>query len=275
MSCGIVCGNFALPDTPSTGLFDLEGRVALITGSSRGIGRAIAHRMAEHGARVVISSRKALACEAVASEINDRWQGRAIALAADIADRAETERLVTRAVGALGPIDILVCNAAISPHYGPLGDVDPAVFNRILETNVVAASHLVGIVAPDMVARGDGAVIFVSSMGALRGSPVFGPYSVSKAAVIQLARSFATEYGRAGIRVNCIAPGLIRTDFSRHVWRDPDLLERVLAGTPLGRIGEPDDVAGVAVFLASEAGRYVTGQTIVVDGGTTTTLPGA
>jgi NAD(P)-dependent dehydrogenase (short-subunit alcohol dehydrogenase family) len=255
-------------------LFDLRQKVAIVTGSSRGIGRAIAFRMAQHGARVAISSRKASACDSAAADINTQWPGNAMASPADLADTEQLERLVSQTLTAFGGIDILVCNAGISPHRGSLADIDPALFQRIFNLNVLANRWLISRVIPEMLSRGGGAIVIVSSMGALRGSPEFGAYTVSKAAVIQMARSFATELGPRGIRVNCIAPGLIRTDFARGVWQDPAGLQRVLVGTPLARIGEADDVAGAAVFLSSDAGSYVTGQTIVVDGGTTVTLPG-
>jgi NAD(P)-dependent dehydrogenase (short-subunit alcohol dehydrogenase family) len=258
----------------SLDLFDLTGKVAIVTGSSRGIGRAIAFRMAQRGARVVISSRKVPACDSVAAEINAAFSGSAVAVPADIADKAQLERLVARTMDTFGGIDLLVCNAAISPHQGSLGSIDDAMFRNILDTNVLSGSWLATMVAPHMRVRGGGAISFISSMGALRGTSVFGAYSVSKAALIQLARSFAVEFAPDGIRVNCIAPGLIRTDFARQVWQDAEFLKRVVQGTPLGRMGEADDVAGAAVFLASAAGGYVTGQTIVVDGGITTTLPG-
>ncbi len=251
-------------------LFDLTGKVAVVTGSSRGIGRAIASRLAEHGARVVISSRKQEACERVATEINaEHGEGRAVAIAASLSVKSELERLVSETTSRLGPIDVLVCNAASNPYYGPMVGISDEQFRKILDNNIIANHWLIQLASPGMVERGDGAVIIVSSIGGLKGSPVIGAYNVSKAADMQLARNYAVDLGRSNIRVNCIAPGLIRTDFARALWENPKTLAAANAGTPLGRIGEPDEIAGAAVFLASAAGRYMTGQTIVVDGGST------
>jgi NAD(P)-dependent dehydrogenase (short-subunit alcohol dehydrogenase family) len=251
-------------------LFDLSGKVAVITGSSRGIGRAIALRMAEQGAKVVISSRKAPACEEVAGEINTAYgAGTAIAVPANISSKEELRQLVEATNKAFGRIDILVCNAASNPYYGPLSGIEDEQFRKILENNVIANHWLAQMVAPQMVERRDGAIIIVSSIGGLRGSPVIGAYNVSKAADMQLARNLAVEYGPHNVRVNCIAPGLIKTDFARALWEDPERLKQVNTMAPLRRIGEPDEIAGTAVFLASRAGSFVTGQTIVVDGGVT------
>jgi NAD(P)-dependent dehydrogenase (short-subunit alcohol dehydrogenase family) len=258
-----------------TKLFDLTDRTAIVTGSSRGIGRAIAEALAAHGANVVISSRKQAACDEVAEAINARkGNGRALAIAASIASKSDLESLVQRTGDALGPIDILVCNAASNPYYGPIGGISDEQFEKILRNNVLANHWLVQLVAPGMRARRDGAIIVVSSVGGLRGSPVIGAYNVSKAADFQLARNLAVEFGPDNVRVNCIAPGLIRTDFARALWEDEANLAEALRGTPMKRIGEPEDIAGAAVFLASDAGRYVTGQTLVVDGGSTVTLGG-
>lgn len=254
----------------TAGLFDLSGKVAVITGASRGIGRSIAERMAEAGAKVVVSSRKLDACEQVASRINARHgEERAMAFAASISDKAALERLVAVTVERWGRIDSLVCNAASNPYYGPMAGISDEQFRKILDNNIIANNWLVSLVAPQMRARKDGAVIIVSSIGGIVGSPVIGAYNVSKAADMQLARNLAVELGPDNVRVNCIAPGLIRTDFSRALWENPETLERYTRYTPLRRIGEPDEIAGAAVFLASEAGRFMTGQTIVVDGGST------
>lgn len=251
-------------------LFDLTGKVALITGSSRGIGRAIALRMAEHGARVVISSRKREACDAVVAEIEAaHGAGRAVAIPASISVKDELEALVTETEARLGPVDVLVCNAASNPYYGPLAGISDAQFRKILENNVLANHWLIQRVAPGMVARRDGAIVIVSSIGALKGSPVIGAYNVSKAADLQLARNYAVEYGPANVRVNCLCPGLIRTDFARALWEDSEMLAATTDAAPLRRIGEPDEIAGAAVFLASAAGRFVTGQALVIDGGVT------
>ena len=251
-------------------LFDLTGKSAVITGSSRGIGRAIAIRMAERGARVVISSRKAGPCEEVAGEINGRHgEGRAIAVPANISSKEDLQRLVDAADAAFGRIDIVVCNAASNPYYGPMSGISDEQFRKILDNNIIANHWLIQMVAPQMIARRDGAVVIVSSIGGLRASTVIGAYNVSKAADFQLARNLAAELGPHNVRVNCIAPGLIRTDFARALWENPDTLARATATTPLRRIGEPDEIAGAAVFLASQAGTFMTGQALVVDGGQT------
>ena len=251
-------------------LFDLSGKVAVITGSSRGIGRAIALRMAEQGARVVVSSRKAEACAEVVAEIEAaHGAGRAIAVPANISSKEELRALVDGARQAFGRIDILVCNAASNPYYGPMSGIADEQFRKILDNNVLANHWLIQMVAPQMIARRDGAIVIVSSIGGLRGSPVIGAYNVSKAADMQLARNLAVEFGPHNVRVNCIAPGLIKTDFARALWEDPERLREVNATAPLRRIGEPDEIAGAAVFLASRAGSFVTGQSIVVDGGVT------
>jgi NAD(P)-dependent dehydrogenase (short-subunit alcohol dehydrogenase family) len=251
-------------------LFDLSGKVAVITGSSRGIGRAIAMRMAEQGARVVISSRKLPACQAVVDEIEAaHGPGRAVAIAANISSKEDLKALIDGATERLGPIDILVCNAASNPYFGPQAGITDDQFRKILDNNIVSNHWLIQLAAPQMLERGDGAIVIVSSIGGLKGSPVIGAYNISKAADMQLARNLAVEFGPANVRVNCIAPGLIRTDFAKALWENPALLKASNAGTPLQRIGEPDEIAGAAIFLASAAGRFVTGQTLVVDGGVT------
>jgi NAD(P)-dependent dehydrogenase (short-subunit alcohol dehydrogenase family) len=250
-------------------LFDLTGKVAVITGSSRGIGRAIAERMAGQGARAVISSRKAGPCEETAAAINEAHPGAAIAVPANISSKAELEALVARTMEAWGRIDILVCNAASNPHYGSILTIEDDAFRKIFENNVLANNWLVQLVAPQMIERRDGVIIIVSSIGGLRGSPLIGAYNVSKAADFQLARNLAVELGQHNIRVNCIAPGLIQTDFAKALWENPDLLKRTTRATPLGRIGQPDEIAGAAVFLASPAGAFMTGQAMVIDGGVT------
>ena len=257
-------------------LFDLTGRVAVVTGSSRGIGKAIAMRMAEQGARVVISSRKQDACQAVADEINAAYgEGRAIAVAASISSKEALSHLISETHDRLGPIDVLVCNAASNPYYGPMAGIADEQFRKILDNNILSNHWLVQLAAPQMIERREGAIIIVSSIGGLVGSTVIGAYNVSKAADMQLARNYAVEYGRHNVRVNCIAPGLIRTDFAKALWENPDTLKAATASTPLARIGEPDEIAGAAVFLASAAGRFTTGQVIVVDGGQTISGGGA
>lgn len=251
-------------------LFSMTGKIAVITGSSRGIGKAIAERMAEQGARVVISSRKPDPCSEVAAAINAKHgPGSAISIPANISSKNDLKHLVDETTRQLGKVDVLVCNAASNPYYGPLAGIKDDQFRKILENNVITNHWLIGFVAPQMIERKDGAIIIVSSIGGLRGSPVIGAYNISKAADFQLARNLAVEYGPHNVRVNCIAPGLIKTDFARALWEDPELLKRRTATTPLRRIGEPDEIAGAAIFLASQAGTFVTGQAIVVDGGVT------
>ncbi|KPF54846.1 NAD(P)-dependent dehydrogenase (short-subunit alcohol dehydrogenase family) [Novosphingobium capsulatum] len=251
-------------------LFDLTGKVAIITGSSRGIGRAIAEAYADAGAKVVISSRKQQACEEVANAINaTHGEERAIAIAASISDKAMLQALVSETRQRFGKIDILVCNAASNPYYGPMAGITDEQFRKIFDNNVLANHWLVNMVVPEMIERENGAIVIVSSIGGLIGSDVIGAYNVSKAADFQLVRNLAIEFGRHNVRVNAIAPGVIRTDFAKALWEDPEAEAALKRVTPLGRIGEPDEIAGAAVFLASKAGAYVTGQGIVVDGGTT------
>jgi NAD(P)-dependent dehydrogenase (short-subunit alcohol dehydrogenase family) len=251
-------------------LFDLTGRIAIVTGSSRGIGRAIAFRLAEHGAKVVISSRKAEACEAVVREIDAKHGvGAALAIPANISSKEDLRHLASAATMHFGKVDVLVCNAASNPYYGPLGDISDDQFRKILDNNIIANHWLISFVAPQMIERKDGSIVIVSSVGGLKASTTIGAYNISKAADLQLARNLAAEFGPHNVRVNCIAPGLVRTDFARALWENPDNLKSYNARTPLGRIGEPDEIAGAAVFLASPASTFMTGQAIVVDGGAT------
>jgi NAD(P)-dependent dehydrogenase (short-subunit alcohol dehydrogenase family) len=251
-------------------LFDLTGKVALITGSSRGIGRSIAEEMAAAGAKVVISSRKQDSCDAVAAAINKiHGPDTAFACAASLSDKAALRRLVDATMAKWGRIDSLVCNAASNPYYGPMSGIPDDAFRKVLDNNIIANNWLVTMVGPQMRARKDGTILIISSAGGLRGSSMIGAYNISKAADMQLARNLAIELGGDNIRANCIAPALIRTDFSRALWENPEVLESTLSGTPLARIGEVDEVAGAVVFLASRAGSYITGQTIIIDGGLT------
>lgn len=250
--------------------FDLTGKIAIITGSSKGIGKASAFELAAHGAKVVISSRKQDACDAVAAEINARHgAGTAIAVAANISDKAGLQNLVDETRSAFGPIDILVCNAASNPYYGPQQGIADEQFRKILDNNIVSNHWLITMVAPEMRARRSGSIIIVSSIGGLRGSTVIGAYCISKAADMQLARNLAHEFGPDNVRVNCIAPGLIRTDFARALWEDPERQKAANVSVPLRRIGEPEEIAGAVVFLGSSASTFMTGQTIVIDGGVT------
>ena len=251
-------------------LFSLAGKVAIVTGSSRGIGKAIAERLAEHGAKVVISSRKLEPCEQVAAALNTRHgPGTAIAVAANISSKEALQTLVDDTVQRLGPVDVLVCNAASNPYYGPQAGISDDQFRKVLDNNIVSNHWLIGMVAPGMMESRSGSIVIVSSIGGLRGSAIIGAYCISKAADMQLARNLAVEFGPHNVRVNCIAPGLIKTDFARALWEDTQLLEARNAETPLRRIGEPDEIAGAAVFLASPASSFMTGQTIVIDGGVT------
>lgn len=257
-------------------LFDLSGKVALITGSSKGIGKSIALEMALHGAQVVISSRKADVCQAVTDEINGLLQeqggsGKAITIPAHIGRKEDLQRLVDETRTQLGPIDVLVCNAAVNPYYGPMKDMPDEAFDKVLGVNIQSNHWLAHMVLPEMVERGDGSVIVVSSVGGLKGSDTLGAYCISKAADVQLVRNLAVEYGPHNVRVNAISPGLVRTDFARALWENPEILTQRTSGDPLRRIGEPREIAGIAVYLASSAGSFTTGQNFVIDGGSTIT----
>lgn len=254
----------------SNPMFDLTGKVAVITGSTRGIGRAIAEVMGRSGARVVISSRKVEACETVAAELKEQGLD-ATAIPCNVSSREECEKLVTETRSRLGPVDILVGNAATNPVYGSLSKLSDEAFDKIMRTNVRSNLWLATMVAPEMAERGGGSVIFISSVAALRGTPVIGAYAMSKAADLQLARNLAVEWGRKNVRFNCVCPGLIKTDFAQALWDNPEIAERVNQATPLARIGDPEDIGGVAAFLATDAARYITGQMIVADGGMTIT----
>jgi NAD(P)-dependent dehydrogenase (short-subunit alcohol dehydrogenase family) len=249
-------------------LFDLTGKVALITGSSKGIGRAIAERMAEHGAKVVISSRKADACEMVAAGIRAKG-GEAAVIPANIGHKAQLQNLVDLTIAQYGGIDILVVNAAVNPYFGPSIDCPDDAFDRIMGSNVRSTFWLCNMVLPQMAARGGGSIVVISSIAGIRGTPTLGAYGISKAADTALVRNLAVEWGGKNIRANCIAPGLVRTDFARALWENPDILRKRVKDSPLPRIGEPDEIAGAAIFLASPAGSFTTGQVFVIDGGVT------
>ncbi len=251
-------------------LFNMTGQVAIITGSSRGIGKAIAEEMAEQGAKVVISSRKLPACEEVAAAINAKHGAdTAIAVAANISSKESLQALVDETRRAFGKVTALVCNAASNPYYGPMAGISDDQFHKILTNNIVANNWIISMVVPEMIERGEGSVTIISSIGGLRASTSIGAYCISKAADMQLARNLAHEYGPHGVRVNCIAPGLVKTDFAKALWDDPVALARSTEIAALKRIGEPHEIAGAAVFLASKAGTFTTGQTIVCDGGAT------
>lgn len=251
-------------------LFDLTGQTALITGSSKGIGKAIAHRMAEHGANVIISSRKADVCEAAAAEINAAvGREAAVSIPANIADKASLQGLVDKTIEKFGQIDHLVCNAASNPYFGPQDGISDDQFGKILQNNIISNHWLITMVAPAMRARKGGSITIISSVGGLKASTVIGAYCISKAADMQLARNLAAEFGPDNVRVNCIAPGLIKTDFAKALWDNPEILAMSTSNAPLRRIGIPDEIAGMAVLLAGKAGGFATGQCFVIDGGAT------
>jgi NAD(P)-dependent dehydrogenase (short-subunit alcohol dehydrogenase family) len=253
---------------PYRQLFDLTGKVAIVTGASKGIGEAIARGLAAFGAKVVVSSRKQEAVEAVAKSIQEGG-GEALAVAAHMGDLAAIKQLVARASEHFGVISIIVNNAAANPVYGPLLSVDDDVFAKILEVNVWGPLALARQVHPMMRAHGGGSIINVSSVGGLRPEPFLGLYNASKAALINLSQTMAKEWGPDGIRVNVMCPGLIQTKFSAALWQDEKTLSRFLQTVPLGRIGQSDDLVGLAIYLASPASAYCTGAVFTVDGGHT------
>lgn len=255
------------PENPMDSL-SLKDKTAIVTGSSRGIGRAIALAFARAGARVVITSRKADACAAVVDQIRTEG-GEATAVACNISRKDEVLALVDQTEARYGSVDVLVCNAAVNPYYGPMSGITDEAFSKVMDVNIRSNLWLVNCVAPGMAAKGGGSVVIISSIAGLTGSRVLGAYAISKAADMQLARNLALEWGKQGIRTNCIAPGLIKTDFAKALWDNPDTLAAALASSPLNRIGEPEDIAGAALLLASEAGRFITGTTLVIDGGAT------
>lgn len=247
-------------------MFDLSGRVAVITGSSRGIGRAIAENLAQFGAEVVVSSRKEDACLTVVESIRTRG-GRAHAIPCNVSERSQLQALVDRTVAQTGRLDILVCNAAVNPYFGPMARMPDEAYDKVMNSNVKSNFWLCNLAAPHMAAVGRGSIIIVSSIGGTHGSANIAVYDMSKAADSSLVRSLAVEWGARGIRANCIAPGLIKTDFSKAFWQNDALLKSVESRIPVPRIGLPEDVSGLASFLASDASLYLTGQTITVDGG--------
>ena len=253
----------------STELFDLSGKIALLTGASKGMGKAMAMALAEHGARVVVSSRKLDQCESTAAEINSLCgEGSAIALACNIGYKDQLQSLVDATHEALGPIDILIANAGINPFYGPMSEIPDSAFDKIMSTNVRSNHWLCQMVAPDMIKTGAGSIMITSSTGAFSPSEVLGTYNISKLADIALVRNLAAELGPKGIRVNAICPGLIKTDFAQALWDNEEAAKRANEQTPLRRLGEAEDLKGIAVFLASSASAYITGQALAVCGGT-------
>ncbi|HUC45606.1 MAG TPA: SDR family oxidoreductase [Hyphomicrobiaceae bacterium] len=248
--------------------FDLRGQVAVITGSSKGIGRAAAEIMAGLGAKVVISSRKREVCEEVAAGIR-KAGGEAITIPCNIARRDEIAGLVKGAIEAWGKIDTLVCNAAVNPYFGPLAGISDDAFDKIMSSNIKSNLWLCNLALPHMVEQGGGSVVIVSSIGGLRGSAQLGAYGISKAADMQLTRSLAVEWSPKGVRINCVAPGLVKTDFARALWEDPERLKRTVSTAPLRRIGEPNEIGSVIAFLASKASSFMTGTVVIADGGVT------
>ncbi len=253
-------------------LFDLTGKVAVITGSTKGIGKAIAEQMALHGASVVVSSRKADACDAVTAAINEMVKdgpGSAFAVPANISRKEDLQNLVDKARAQYGKIDVLVCNAAANPYYGPMMGINDEQFDKVMDNNIKSNHWLCSMVIPEMRERKDGSIIIISSIAGLVGHTTLGAYGLSKAADFALARNIAAEFGPENVRANAIAPGLIKTDFARALWDNPEYLKAATANAPLRRIGTPEEIAGGVVFLASAAGSFVTGQTLVIDGGRT------
>lgn len=249
-------------------LFDLTDRIVLMTGASKGMGLAMANALADHGARVVISSRKLDQCENAANAINERLGGeRAIAVSCNIGYKDQLENLVDETHKRLGKIDVLVCNAGVNPYYGPSKDIPDAAFDKIMGSNVKSNHWLAHMVAPDMVEKSRGSILITSSTAAFSGSTMLGTYNISKTADLALVRNLALDYGPNNIRVNAMCPGVIRTDFARALWDRPEAERALIQRTPLRRIGEPEDLEGIAVFLASDASTYITGQAITVCGG--------
>jgi dehydrogenase/reductase SDR family protein 4 len=249
-------------------LFDLTGKVALITGATRGIGKGIAQELARSGAKVAVCSRKADACDAVRAEFEKEGL-EVLAQPCNVSRKEELKAIVDATVKRWGRIDIAVANAASNPYYGPLADIPDDAFDKIFANNVKSVLWLASMTIPDMAKRGGGSFITIGSIGGLIANTVIGAYGMSKAADHHLVRNLAAEWGPKNVRVNAIAPGLIRTEFARALWEDDKRRTEREAATPLRRLGEPADIAGIAVFLASEAAAFITGQTIVADGGVT------
>ena len=253
-------------------IFELKNKCVLVTGSSKGIGKSVAAQCAYAGAKVIISSRKSDICIQTADEINtDIGKEVAFPIPANISDDSQLKNLVNETIKKIGKIDVLVCNAATNPFMGSMLDMPIEKFDKVMHNNIRSNQVLCNLVLPEMVNREDGSIIIISSIAAIKGSPILGAYNISKAADVMIVKNIAAEFGNKNIRANSIAPGLIKTDFAKALWENPDILKSVLKSTPMQRIGEPDEIAGVAVMLASDAGNYINGQTIVVDGGTTIT----
>ncbi len=253
-----------------TNPFSLDGQAAIVTGGSRGIGRSIAEHMAGLGAKVVVSSRKLDACQEVVDAIKAKG-GEAMAVACNISRRDECENLVKVTKDTWGRIDTFVANAAVNPVYGPMTGLSDEAFDKVMTSNVHSAIWFANAAMPHMVDVGGGSFIIVSSIGGLKGSATLGAYGISKAADMGVARALAVEWGPKNIRVNCICPGLVKTDFARALWENEKLRKDREERTPLRRLGDPDDIGGIAAFLAGPTARFITGQAIVADGGVTIT----
>src|SRR5436189_1351653 len=249
-------------------LFDLKGKVALITGSTRGIGKSIAEELALAGCKVVVSSRKAEACEAVRAEF-EKQGFEVLAQPCNVSRKEELQALVDKTVAKWGRVDIAIANAAVNPYYGPLTEIPDEAFDKVFLNNVKSVLWLAGMTLPGMAERGGGSFITVGSIGGLIANTVIGAYGISKAADHHLVRNLAAEWGPKSIRVNAIAPGLVKTEFARALWEDEKRRNERIQATPLRRLGEPRDIGGIAVFLASDAAAFITGQCIVADGGFT------
>ena len=251
-----------------TPLFDLKGRVALVTGSTRGIGKSVAEELALAGARVAVSSRKADACAEVSREFTAKGLEH-LAMPANVSRKEELQALVDATLSKWGRIDIVVANAATNPYYGPLTGLPDDAFDKIFANNVKSTLWLAGMTLPRMAEKGSGSFIVVGSIGGILANTVIGAYGMSKAADHHLVRNLAAEWGPKNVRVNAIAPGLVRTDFAKALWEDEKRRAEREQATPLRRLGEPRDIGGIAVFLASDAAAFITGQVIVADGGVT------
>jgi NAD(P)-dependent dehydrogenase (short-subunit alcohol dehydrogenase family) len=253
----------------STPSLQLSGKVAIVTGASRGIGEAIAKCLASHGAKVVLASRKIDGLTRVAEEINARG-GEAIPLACHTGQPEQVEKLVADTVARFGKVDILINNAATNPHFGPMLSIDWPAWDKTFEVNVKGYFAATRAVSRHLIDRGaPGSIVNVASVVGFIGSPMQGVYAMTKAAVISMTKTLAMELGSAGIRVNAIAPGLIDTKFAAALTQNEEILNMVLSRTALKRVGQPDDIAGAALYLSSDASQYLTGHTLVVDGGWT------
>jgi dehydrogenase/reductase SDR family member 4 len=252
----------------TSSLFDLSGKVALVTGSTRGIGKSIAEELARAGAKVCISSRKAEACEEVQSELEKRGF-EVLAKPCNVSRKEELQALVDATLAKWGRLDIVVANAASNPYYGPLTGLPDEAFDKIFANNVKSSLWLAGMTLPGMAQRKNGSFIVIGSIGGILANTVIGAYGMSKAADHHLVRNLAAEWGPKNVRVNAIAPGLVKTEFARALWEDEKRRAEREQATPLRRLGEPRDIGGIAVFLASEAAAFITGQVIVADGGVT------